>query len=72
VLLLGIKISPTAKSNAINKVLEIVPRWKRGDCWRRIRHLRRKSELSGRIEHKSTERAGCASLFALAPLDFVR
>ena len=48
VLLLGIKISPTAKSNAINKVLEIVPRWKRGDCWRRIRHLRRKSELAGR------------------------
>lgn len=66
VLLLGIKISPTAKSNAINKVLEIVPRWKRGDCWRRIRHLRRKSELAGRIEHKSTELANRQCAPALA------
>jgi len=52
VLSLGIQISPTAKSNAINKVLEMVPRWKRSDCWRRIRHLRSKSEHAGKIEHK--------------------
>jgi hypothetical protein len=57
VLSLGIRIGPAGKSNAINKVLELVPRWRRGDCWRRIRHLRRESELAGKIGHKPTELA---------------
>jgi hypothetical protein len=45
-LIAGIRLGPTGKSAAINKVLELVPEWKRGDCWQRIRQLRNNSELS--------------------------
>jgi hypothetical protein len=55
VLSLGIKISPAAKSNAINKVLEMVPRWQRGDCWRRIRHLRRASKIASDAQQNPPE-----------------
>ncbi len=44
-LIIGIKSGPAAKRDAINKVLKLVPELTRGDCWRRVRHLRRKSEL---------------------------
>ncbi len=37
----AMKLGPRAKSSAINKVLEMVPEWTRGDCWRRLRQLRR-------------------------------
>jgi hypothetical protein len=67
VLSLGIQISPTAKSNAINKVLEMVPRWKRGDCWRRIRHLRKKPELSGKREPTEVANRQCASALVRSP-----
>jgi hypothetical protein len=41
VLIAGLKVGPTGKRDAINKVLQLVSEWKRGDCWRRIRQLRR-------------------------------
>ena len=44
VLLTGLRLGPAGKREAINKVLQLVPEWKRGDCWRRIRQLRRSSE----------------------------
>jgi hypothetical protein len=40
-LVAGIKLGLNKKHEAINKILKLVPEWKRGDCWRRIRQLRR-------------------------------
>ena len=45
-LIAGIKLGPNKKHEAINKILKLVPEWKRGDCWRRIRQLRRSSALA--------------------------
>ena len=46
VLMAGIKLGPAAKHDAINKVLQLVPEWTRGDCWRRIRQLRKAPGLA--------------------------
>src|SRR5215469_1980585 len=43
-LLAGIKLGPAQKREAIDRVLELVPGWTRGDCWRRLRHLRKRHE----------------------------
>ena len=45
-LIAGIKLGPNKKHAAINKILKLVPEWKRGDCWRRIRQLRRTPALA--------------------------
>ncbi len=45
-LIAGIKLGRGKKHEAINKILQLVPEWKRGDCWRRIRQLRRTSALA--------------------------
>lgn len=45
-LVAGIKLGPTKKHEAINKILHLVPEWKRGDCWRRIRQLRKTAALA--------------------------
>lgn len=45
-LIAGIKLGPNKKHDAINKILKLVPGWKRGDCWRRIRQLRRTAALA--------------------------
>lgn len=45
-LVAGIKLGPRKKHDAINKILQLVPEWKRGDCWRRIRQLRRTPALA--------------------------
>jgi hypothetical protein len=45
-LIAGIKLGPRKKHEAINKILQLVPEWKRGDCWRRIRQLRRTAALA--------------------------
>jgi hypothetical protein len=42
----GIKQGPAKKRDAINRILELVPEWRRGDCWHRIRHLRKAPELA--------------------------
>jgi hypothetical protein len=41
VLITGARLGTMGKKQAINKVLQLVPEWRRGDCWRRIRQLRR-------------------------------
>lgn len=48
-LIAGIKLGPNKKHEAINKILKLVPEWKRGDCWRRIRQLRRTSALASDV-----------------------
>jgi hypothetical protein len=45
-LIAGIKLGPRKKHEAINKILQLVPEWKRGDCWKRIRQLRRTPALA--------------------------
>jgi hypothetical protein len=45
-LVAGIKLGPHKKHEAINKILKLVPEWKRGDCWRRIRQLRKTAALA--------------------------
>ena len=45
-LVAGIKLGPNKKHEAINKILKLVPEWKRGDCWRCIRQLRRTPALA--------------------------
>jgi hypothetical protein len=45
-LIAGIKLGPNKKHEAINKILKLVPEWRRGDCWRRIRQLRRTPALA--------------------------
>jgi len=55
-LIAGIKQGPAKKSDAINRVLELVPEWKRGDCWHRIRHLRKVPELPA-LEKSHPDRA---------------
>jgi len=59
-LIAGIKLGPTKKQEAINKILKLVPEWKRGDCWRRIRQLRRTPALASdaRQQFKKTGENG--------------
>jgi hypothetical protein len=45
-LIAGIKQGPAKKRDAINRILELVPEWRRGDCWQRIRSLRKTPELA--------------------------
>ena len=45
-LIAGIMLGPKKKHEAINKILKLVPEWKRGNCWRRIRQLRRTPSLA--------------------------
>lgn len=45
-LIAGVKLGPHKKHEAINKILQLVPEWKRGDCWKRIRQLRRTPALA--------------------------
>jgi len=44
-LIAGIRVGPAKKRDAVNKVLQLIPEWKRGDCWRRIRLLRRTGKI---------------------------
>jgi hypothetical protein len=59
-LIAGIKLGANKKHEAINKILKLVPEWKRGDCWRRIRQLRRTPALAfdARQELKQTDQHG--------------
>ncbi len=45
-LVAGIKQGPAKKRDAINRILELAPEWRRGDCWQRIRSLRKTPELA--------------------------
>lgn len=45
-LIAGIKQGPVKKRQAINRILELVPQWNRGDCWQRIRYLRKTARIA--------------------------
>ncbi len=49
-LIAAIKQGPAKKGEAINRILELVPDWTRGDCWQRIRELRKTIEPAARQE----------------------
>ena len=55
-LIAGIKQGPAKKREAINRILELVPEWTRGDCWQRIRHLRKTPELAA-FEERHPDKA---------------
>lgn len=54
-LIVGTNNGSAAKYEAVNKVLKLVPELTRGDCWRRVRHLRRSSELPALREGRPSE-----------------
>ena len=55
-LIAGIKQGPAKKRDAINRILELVPEWTRGECWQRIRHLRKTPELAA-LEERHPDKA---------------
>jgi hypothetical protein len=55
----GIEIGPASKRRAINKVLRDFPEFTRGDCWQRIRHLRRAPQVAN-----LHVRQGCGGSFS--------
>lgn len=57
-LVAGIKQGPAKKKEAINKILQFVPQWTRGDCWQRIRYLRKTNELSAFITQQASNNFG--------------
>jgi hypothetical protein len=48
VLATGLKFGNAGKHAAIDKVLKLVPEWRRGDCWQRIRHLQKTLSVPNR------------------------
>ena len=62
-LIAGIKLGPAKKRDAINRVLELVPQWTRGDCWQRIKELRRAAKRAALEEHQpaATKKSGEAT-----------
>src|SRR6266496_1653294 len=69
VLITGLRLGSAGKHQAINKILQLVPEWKRGDCWRRIRQLRRTPALASphSDEDRKTENNGSAHRFFSRP-----
>ena len=65
-LIAGIKQGPAKKRDAINRVLELVPEWRRGDCWHRIRHLRKAPGLAA-LEESHPDKAKRSSRASAAP-----
>ena len=51
-LIAGIKHGPAVKKDAINKIIHLAPQWTRGDCWRRIRQLRKTQGLGHVAKHR--------------------
>jgi hypothetical protein len=51
----GIRVGPVCKQRAINKILREVPGVTRGDCWQRIRHLRKTGKLGMPQPHAPTD-----------------
>ncbi len=57
-LIAGIKLGPAKKHEAINTILQLAPGWTRGDCWQRIRYLRKTSELPALGQLRSRGESG--------------
>lgn len=63
VLATGLKFGNAGKHAAINKVLQLVPEWRRGDCWQRIRHLQKTLSVPDRqLQVKPAHSAALAQL----------
>ena len=60
-LIAGIRLGPRKKHDAINKILRLVPGLKRGDCWRRIRQLRRTPALAVVLQEAKKVANNCSS-----------
>jgi hypothetical protein len=60
-LIAGIKHGPSVKKDAIDKILQLAPQWTRGDCWRRVRLLRKTLGLALASERQPHD-GGLASL----------
>lgn len=56
-LIAGMKRGRAGKHDAINKVLQLMPEWTRGDCWQRMRQLRKTVNVT-----EPRERPSCRSL----------
>src|SRR5215469_14356895 len=56
-LMVGIEVGPACKQRAINKVLREVPGVTRGDCWQRIRHVRKIAKRENRPLDRPVGRA---------------
>src|SRR5271165_2030972 len=56
-LIAGIKLGSAKKREAINRVLELVPEWTRGDCWQRINELRRAAKRAAREQRHPAKAA---------------
>ena len=65
-LIARIKQGPAKKREAINRILELVPEWRRGDCWHRIRHLRKAPELAA-LEESHPDKAKRSGRTSAAP-----
>ena len=70
-LIAAIKQGPAKKREAINRILELVPEWNRGDCWQRIRYLRKTAQI-GRFEEPGADKPktcgnGCCVLSRPTP-----
>jgi hypothetical protein len=50
------------KKEAINRILDLAPQWTRGDCWKRIRHLRKAPELAVLKVRQSSESRKLSSI----------
>ena len=50
----ALKVGPACKRRAISKILEKFPTFTRGECWQRIRHLRRRSNTHTPRESSAT------------------
>ena len=55
-LIAGIKLGPAKKREAINRVLELVPEWTRGDCWQRIKRVAEKRQTRGSLRSATPPR----------------
>ena len=50
----ALKVGPACKRRAISKILEKFPTFTRGECWQRIRYLRRRSNIHTPRESSAT------------------
>jgi len=79
-LIAAIRQGPEKKREAINRILELVPGWRRGDCWKRVRQLRKNFDVAASGEHppknaretRETTRARRAPYRAWTPADDAR
>ena len=65
-LIAGIKHGPAMKKEAINRILQLAPHWTRGDCWQRIKELRRAAKRAA-LEERHPAKAKRSGEATAAP-----